>query len=159
MPARQAGTTLRFLLIDRIVSLESGKRAAGIKNVTLSEDFFTDHFPDHPIMPGALITECLVQLADWVLRESTNFEQVGIPCAFDRVKFHRLVRPGDQLRLQVEIVGCEDGMAAVRGNASCDGKVVTAAQFTMAMHPAEAFQCPEDSRRVYGMIWAPEHQP
>ena len=90
---------MRFLLVDRIRELESGKRAVGVKNVTLSEDFFTHHFPYHPIMPGALIMECLVQLADWMLRESTAFESVAMPSTVDSLKFYKLVRPGDQLKL------------------------------------------------------------
>ena len=89
---------MRFLLVDRITHMEKGKRATGIKNVTLSEDFFTFHFPDHPIMPGALIAECLVQLADWTVRDSEDFASVALPSAFETIKFHHLVRPGDHRR-------------------------------------------------------------
>src|SRR5678816_1482356 len=98
---------MRFLLIDRITQLDRGTRARALKNVTLSEDYFTHHFPDQPIMPGALITECLVQLADWVLREREDFNVVALPSSFESVKFHQLVRPGDQLELEVELVGEE----------------------------------------------------
>jgi 3-hydroxyacyl-[acyl-carrier-protein] dehydratase len=147
---------MRFLLVDRILRLERSKLATAVKNVTLSEDFFTHHFPDHPIMPGALITECLVQLADWVMRESTDFEQVALPEGFERVKFYRLVRPGDQLLLRVEIVERKDDTVVVKGDASCNGKVVAAALFSMRLHPAEPLQKPDDSRRIFEMIRASE---
>jgi 3-hydroxyacyl-[acyl-carrier-protein] dehydratase len=147
---------MRFLLVDRITELESGKRAAGVKNVTLSEDFFTHHFPFHPIMPGALITECLVQLADWMLRESTAFESVAMPSAFDALKFYKLVRPGDQLRLEVELVSRENGECVIRGRAKCDADVVAAGRFTMTLRPAHEFQDAGDVQKLYRMIRSPE---
>jgi len=143
---------MRFLLVDKIISLESGKRAVGIKNVTLSEDFFTDHFPGQPIMPGALITECLVQLADWVIREKYNFEQISFPTTFERVKFHRLVRPGDQLCLEVELSADERGVTTVRGNATCDGHTAASAEFTVRVESSSAFDTPEDARSLFGVL-------
>src|SRR6266849_4316503 len=122
---------MRFLLVDRITEIESGKRAVGVKNVTLSEDFFTHHFPNHPIMPGALITECLVQLADWLLRESTGFESIGTPASFDSLKFYKMVRPGDQLKLEVELTSRENGTCAMSGKARCEDETVAAGRFTM----------------------------
>ncbi len=146
---------MRFLLVDRIIELDSGKRAKGLKNVTLSEDFFTHHFPDQPIMPGAMITECLVQLADWVVRESSGFERLSLPLSFDRIKFHRLVRPGDQLVLEVELDPDSGDRARVRGKASCDGKAVAAAQFTVALEASEPFQSPANARSVFEMLQPP----
>lgn len=143
---------MRFLLVDRIIELESGKRAKGLKNVTLSEDFFTHHFPDQPIMPGAMITECLVQLADWVVRESSDFERLSLPLSFERIKFHRLVRPGDQLLLEVELEPDGGGRAHVRGKATCEGKAVAAAQFTVALEASEPFQTSRNARTVFEML-------
>jgi 3-hydroxyacyl-[acyl-carrier-protein] dehydratase len=143
---------MRFLLVDRITELDSGKRAAGIKNVSLSEDFFTHHFPFFPIMPGALITECLVQLADWMLRESSAFESIATPSTFDSLKFYKLVRPGDQLRLDVELVSREDAQCSFRGQAKIDSETVAVGRFTMTMRPGGAFQSPEESRRTYEML-------
>ena len=143
---------MRFLLVDRITELDSGKRAAGVKNVTLSEDFFTHHFPFHPIMPGALITECLVQLADWLLRESAAFESVAVPSAFDSLKFYRLVRPGDQLKLEVEIVSRQGDTCVIRGQARCEDETVASGRFSMTLHPAEELQSPAESRKYYRMI-------
>src|SRR5262249_27659576 len=143
---------MRFLMIDRITELESGARAAGVKNVTLSEDFFTHHFPDHPIMPGALIAECLVQLADWVVRESEDFSVVGLPESFDSIKFHQLVRPGDQLQLEVELVGREGDCRRFTGRARRDGQVIAAARFTIVTAPAGDLMAPDDSRRLFAVI-------
>jgi 3-hydroxyacyl-[acyl-carrier-protein] dehydratase len=143
---------MRFLLVDRITEIEKGKRAAGIKNITLSEDFFAFHFPEHPIMPGALITECLVQLADWTVRDNEDFESVAVASAFDTVKFHNLVRPGDQLQLEVEVTGRENGDYQFRGEARCDGRVMAVGRFTMSVHPADELQPAEEGRRLYEMI-------
>jgi len=143
---------MRFLLVDRITELESGKRASGVKNVTLSEDFFTHHFPFHPIMPGALITECLVQLADWLIRESLDFESIATPASFDSLKFYRLVRPGDQLKLDVEMVSREGDRCDVRGEARCEDEKVAVGRFTMTLRPAAEFQPAEEARKYYDMI-------
>jgi 3-hydroxyacyl-[acyl-carrier-protein] dehydratase len=118
----------------------------------LSEDFFTHHFAYHPIMPGALMTECLVQLADWLLRESVDFECVAIPSGFECVKFHRLVRPGDQLQLQVEVAGKEQEQFQLRGQVLCVGQVAVAARFSMKLFPAEHFQSAEEARMIFRMI-------
>lgn len=143
---------MRFLLVDRITALESGKRATGVKNVSLTEDFFEHHFPEHPIMPGMLITECMVQLADWLLREQRDFDSVGLPSVFESVKFHHFVRPGDQLVLDVEQVGNEDSHYQFRGQATRSKQVVAIARFTMHLRPAEELQAPEESRRLFKMI-------
>jgi len=143
---------LRFLLVDRILELETGKRAVAIKNVTLSEDFFAHHFPEDPIMPGMLITESLVQLADWVIRECSEFREMGLASSFERLQFRRFVRPGDQLHLEVEIVNRTAGRAAIKGKASCDGSVVAVGDFNLAVHPIEAWLSADDARRLYRLI-------
>ncbi|HKE29636.1 MAG TPA: 3-hydroxyacyl-ACP dehydratase FabZ family protein [Bryobacteraceae bacterium] len=149
---------MRFLLVDRITELESGKRARGIKNVTLSEDFFTFHFPYFPIMPGALITECLVQLADWTVRESENFAYVGMPCQFETIKFHNMVRPGDRLQLDVEVVDHPPERYVFRCEARCDGKVVAVGRFEMRVRPVEELMPIEESRRLFQVIHPMEAQ-
>jgi 3-hydroxyacyl-[acyl-carrier-protein] dehydratase len=106
-------------------------------------------------MPGALITECLVQLADWMLRESTAFESVAMPSSFDSLKFYKLVRPGDQLKLEVELVSREDGQCVIRGRARCESEVVAAGRFTMTLRPGEEFQSAGELRKIYNMIRAP----
>jgi 3-hydroxyacyl-[acyl-carrier-protein] dehydratase len=143
---------VRFLMVDRIKELESGKRALGVKNVALSEDFLTHHFPETPIMPGALIVESLVQLADWIIRESSGFERVGLPIQFERARFQRIVRPGDQLHLEVELLAAEGETARFRGEASCDGRRVASARFTLGVTAAAPFQSADESRRLFRTI-------
>ena len=94
-----------FLLVDRIVALEMGKRIVGLKNVSSNEPFFQGHFPERPIMPGVLIVESLAQTGGILALLSTP-ENLGNPSLFlmglDQVRFRQPVVPGDQLRLEVE---------------------------------------------------------
>jgi 3-hydroxyacyl-[acyl-carrier-protein] dehydratase len=148
---------LRFLLVDRIEELASGRRARGLKNVTLSEDFFTHHFPGTPVMPGALISESLVQLAGWMIREESAFQRLGLAESFDRVKFHRLVHPGDQLVLEVERLDeTEAERARFRGEATCRDRRVAEARFTLRLWPADLFEDAEQARRLFAVMTDPE---
>lgn len=147
---------MRFLLVDRIVALESGKRATGIKNVTMSEDFLTHHFPDRPIMPGTLIIESLVQLADWLVRESSNFSQMGIAIAFNRLKFRRVVRPGDQLQLEVDVVSPTENTVEVKGKAFREGSLTVSGTFTLALLPLAQHIPEQEARRLFDMIYQVE---
>ncbi|MDR0931043.1 MAG: 3-hydroxyacyl-ACP dehydratase FabZ [Clostridiales bacterium] len=93
-----------FLLIDRILELEEGKRAIGQKCVTGNEDFFNGHFPEHPVMPGVLIVEALAQVgAVAVLSMPENKGKLAFFASIKEAKFKRQVVPGDVLRLEVEI--------------------------------------------------------
>jgi 3-hydroxyacyl-[acyl-carrier-protein] dehydratase len=143
---------LRYLLVDRIVELERGQRAVGLKNVTLSEDFLADHFPERPIMPGVLIAEAMVQLADWVIRESTDFRKIGLVAGFARLKCRQFVEPGDQLRLDVEILSRTDAQANVRGKAFCENRLVAAADFTLDIQPIEQFLPRQEAARTYALL-------
>ncbi|MDQ5822892.1 MAG: beta-hydroxyacyl-ACP dehydratase [Chloroflexota bacterium] len=143
---------MRFLLVDSILELKSGQAAVGVKNVTMSEDFLALHFPNFPVMPGTLIAEALVQLADWVIRESTAFQQMGTVVAFEQLKFRQMVRPGDQLRLSVNILERDDSAAKVQGKAVCGEVAVAAARFTLALQPLEPLLAPEDARKLFDSI-------
>ena len=96
-----------FLLVDRIISLEMGKRIEGLKNVTINEPFFQGHFPGRPIMPGVLIAEAMAQVGGILALLSTP-ENLGNPALFllgmDKVRFRQPVVPGDQLRIIVEVL-------------------------------------------------------
>ena len=119
-----------FLLVDRIIELESGKRIVGIKNVSINEPFFPGHFPGHPVMPGVLIIESMAQVAcvlaimssDENLRSKITYF-VGI----DSAKFRKPVFPGDQLRLEIEAVNCRRGIWNFNGRVYVEGKLVTEA--------------------------------
>ncbi|WP_028308060.1 3-hydroxyacyl-ACP dehydratase FabZ [Desulfitibacter alkalitolerans] len=94
-----------FLLVDRIIELEEGKRAVGIKNVSVNEAHFQGHFPNHPVMPGVLIIEALAQVgAVAVLKLPQYAGKIAFFAGIDKVRFRKQVVPGDQLRLEVELV-------------------------------------------------------
>jgi 3-hydroxyacyl-[acyl-carrier-protein] dehydratase len=100
-----------FLLIDKITEMEIGKRAVGIKNVTINEPFFQGHFPGNPIMPGVLIVEALAQVgAVSVLSMEENKGKLAMFTGIEGAKFRRQVVPGDTLRLEVEMVSMRRGM-------------------------------------------------
>lgn len=91
-----------FLLIDRIIELEPGKRAVGIKNVTRNEPFFQGHFPDLPIMPGVLMVEALAQVGAVAIATLDAYrDKLGLFAGIDGVRFRRTVIPGDTLRMEV----------------------------------------------------------
>lgn len=120
-----------FLLVDRIVELEPGKRIVGIKNVTYNEPFFPGHFPGRPIMPGVLIIEAMAQTAGVLAFKSLPPEDQKRPVFFlgiDNVRFRKPVIPGDQLRLELEIAKHRQAIWGFKGRALVDGKLVTEAE-------------------------------
>jgi 3-hydroxymyristoyl/3-hydroxydecanoyl-(acyl carrier protein) dehydratase len=149
---------MRFLLVDSIVELERGTRAVGVKNVTMSEDFLTDHFPHRPIMPGSMIVESMVQLADWVVREATDFRQLGLATSFDNLKFRRVVQPGRQLRVEVKILERGETEASVQGRAYTLDTLVASASFTLALEPIERYLDPAEARRVFLLLCPPPEE-
>ena len=107
-----------FLLVDRIIELEEGKRAVGIKNVSVNEPFFQGHFPGHPVLPGVLIMEALAQVGCVVILKMPEFTGCLVLYAgLDDVKFKRQVIPGDQLRLEVELVRMRKTFGVAQGKA------------------------------------------
>jgi beta-hydroxyacyl-ACP dehydratase FabZ len=119
-----------FLLVDRILELEEGKRVVGLKNVTINEPFFQGHFPGHPIMPGVLIIESLAQVGGMLLMRTVEdpASKVVYFMSLESVKFRRPVRPGDQLRLEVEVLQLRGKTCRMRGVATVDGQVATEAE-------------------------------
>ena len=125
-----------FLLVDRIVEIEPGKRIAGIKNVTYNEPFFPGHFPGRPIMPGVLIVEAMAQTAGVLASKSMPEEEQGRSVYFlgiDNVRFRKPVTPGDQLRLELEITKHRQAIWGFKGKALVDGKVVAEAELLAMM--------------------------
>jgi len=125
-----------FLLVDRIVEIEPGKRIAGIKNVTYNEPFFPGHFPGRPIMPGVLIVEAMAQTAGVLAFKSMPEEEQGRSVYFlgvDNVRFRKPVTPGDQLRLELEITKHRQAIWGFKGKALVDGKVVAEAELLAMM--------------------------
>ncbi len=120
-----------FLLVDRIIEMETGKRIVGIKNVTYNEPFFPGHFPSHPIMPGVLIVEALAQTAGVLAFKSLPDQDQKKPVYFlgiDGVRFRKPVVPGDQLRLEIEITKHRQSIWGFKGRALVEGKIVAEAE-------------------------------
>jgi UDP-3-O-[3-hydroxymyristoyl] N-acetylglucosamine deacetylase/3-hydroxyacyl-[acyl-carrier-protein] dehydratase len=119
-----------FLLVDRILEIEEGKRVVGLKNVTINEPFFQGHFPGHPIMPGVLIIEAMAQTGGMLLMRTVSdpSSKVVYFMSLDNVKFRRPVKPGDALRLELEVLQIRGTMCKMRGVATVDGQVVTEAE-------------------------------
>jgi UDP-3-O-[3-hydroxymyristoyl] N-acetylglucosamine deacetylase/3-hydroxyacyl-[acyl-carrier-protein] dehydratase len=123
-----------FLFVDRIVSLDKGKRAVGVKNVTINDYFFKGHFPGKPVMPGVLIVEAMAQVGGvMMLAPEENRGKLAFFMAIDNVKFRKTVIPGDQLVLEVEAVRIKSKTGQVHGKALVDGKVVAEADLMFAL--------------------------
>ncbi len=117
-----------FLLVDRIVELEE-ERIVGIKNVTANEPYFVGHFPEFPVMPGVLITECMAQVAGVLVLKSIpdRHSKLVLLASVDEAKFRRPVRPGDQLRIEMTMVSRKSTICKMTGKATVDGVVVAEA--------------------------------
>ena len=130
-----------FLLVDRVLELEHGKRIVAIKNVTINEPYFVGHFPHLPVMPGVLMIEALAQAAGILSFETLGrrsdansvFYFVGI----DGARFKRPVVPGDQLRLEVEILRFAKSISKFRGVATVDGAVAAEAELMCTLRDVE----------------------
>src|SRR5688500_16251309 len=121
-----------FLMIDRITEYEDNKRIVGIKNVTINEPFFTGHFPGRPIMPGVLIVEAMGQVGGLLLLHSIEAPERKLVyfTALDDVKFRRPVVPGDQLRIEMQLLRLRGRTCRMSGVATVEG--VRAAEATMS---------------------------
>ncbi|HAZ09954.1 MAG TPA: 3-hydroxyacyl-[acyl-carrier-protein] dehydratase FabZ [Candidatus Omnitrophica bacterium] len=123
-----------FLLVDKIIEIEPDKKAVGIKNVTMNEQFFTGHFPGRPVMPGVLIVEAMAQVAGvLLLNKKENTGKYAYFISLDNVKFRKTVVPGDQLRLEVEVVKLRSKTGQVHTRALVDGAIVSEADLMFAL--------------------------
>ena len=128
-----------FLLIDRVVGIKAFERATGIKSVSLNEPHFQGHFPGDPIMPGVLIVECMAQTAAVLVVASRDRGGRGDAVYFmgiDEARFRRPVRPGHELRLEVELLRQRMGFWRFSGKATVDGGLVAEAHFTARLFEA-----------------------
>ena len=120
-----------FLLVDRIVEFDPGKRIVGIKNVSINEPFFQGHFPGHPIMPGVLIVEALAQAGGILaLKAMGSGKRIAYFTGIDNCKFRRPVVPGDQVRLEITVIAHKGPLWKMHGEASVDGAVVAKGDVT-----------------------------
>jgi 3-hydroxyacyl-[acyl-carrier-protein] dehydratase len=123
-----------FLLVDRIVELDEGRRAVGIKNVTINEPFFQGHFPGNPVMPGVLIVEAMAQVGAVVLLKlPANAGKLGLFAGIDKCRFRQQVRPGDQLRLEVEFLKIRGNIGKAQARAFVGDQVAAEGEFLFAL--------------------------
>lgn len=118
-----------FLLVDRVIEINAGKNATGIKNVTFNEQFFQGHFPGNPIMPGVLVIEAMAQVSGILaLHDKPRGNSVYF-MSIDKAKFRKPVVPGDQLRFEINIAQQRKNVWKFTGQTLVEGKVVAEAEF------------------------------
>jgi len=123
-----------FLLVDRIDELEAGKRAVGVKNVSMGEQFFQGHFPDYPVMPGVLIVEALAQVGAVAMLVIPEYQgKIAFFAGLDNVRFKRQVKPGDTLRLEVELGQIRRNIGTGSGTATVNGEIAVKGDFMFAI--------------------------
>lgn len=126
-----------FLLVDRVIEIQPGRRIVALKNVTVNEPFFTGHFPDRPIMPGVLLCEAVVQAGGILAaassgKDETSGRTLAMLTALDHVRFRHQVTPGDQLHLEVETIRRRGLFWKMRGIARVNEKTAAEFEFTLA---------------------------
>ncbi|ORX22961.1 3-hydroxyacyl-[acyl-carrier-protein] dehydratase FabZ [Thermoanaerobacterium sp. PSU-2] len=123
-----------FLMIDKVLEIEDGKKAVGIKNVSANEPYFQGHFPGNPIMPGVLIVEAMAQLGGiTVMHGKDNNNMIGLFTGINKCKFKRVVVPGDQLKLEVEIISSKLNLIKAKGVATVDGDLAAEAEISFML--------------------------
>lgn len=143
---------MRFFLIDRITLWEAGVRAQALKNVSLSEDFFDDHFPRRPVMPGVLILEGLAQLSGLLLESALQTRHgknaKAVLTVLERTKFRALVRPGDSLAYHAEVLSVNEAGGKARATARLSDRVVTTTELVFAFKYVQDPLLDEKRRRL-----------
>ena len=131
-----------FLLIDRVVEFERGKRLVAIKNVTMNEPFFQGHFPGHPLMPGVLIVEAMAQAGAIIMLNEIpdRDKKLAVFTGIEKAKFRRPITPGDQVRIEVNVLAFRSRAGRIQGSATVEGKLACEATLTCAVVTKEREQ-------------------
>ena len=128
---------MRHFWLDRIVNLEPGVRASGVKAVALAEDQFEAHFPGNPVLPGVYLLEGLAQTAGVLIHQSIEGRLLAVLVSIERARFLTFARPGDQVRLETEIESLESTVARARGTALVGDRTIASARFTFTLIPPD----------------------
>ncbi len=144
-----------FLLIDRVVEFEPAKRLVAIKNVTINEPFFQGHFPGYPIMPGVLVVEAMAQAGGMIMLAeiADRDKKLVVFTGIERAKFRRPVTPGDQLRIEVDVLAFRSRAGRIAGRATVEGKLACEATLTCQVVTRER------ERRAHGDTTGPDAGP
>jgi len=154
---------MRFILIDKVISLESGKRIKAVKNVSLAEEYLADHFPTFPVLPGVLLLEGLIESASWLVREAENFAHSMILLEQARnVKYKSFLAPGGQIEYTVEARAIEENVSSFNGVGISAGEQIVEARFGLrhfnlaGQNPAMAAvddRIIEDLKKRWKLLW------
>ena len=144
---------MRFILVDRVDALVPHESIAGIKNLSLSDDVFADHFPDHPLFPGTLIVESLAQLGGCLVEcsfhQRSHETRRAVLVQIERAKFHAPCRPGDQLQLRCSLVSELEGAAQVDAEAAVKDQRVAQATLNFRLVQVESEKVHQQRRELY----------
>ncbi len=146
---------MRYFFIDRILEYKEGKSVTAIKNITLSDDIFTDHFPDMPIFPGAYIIEAAAQLGGFLVEMTVNKSddiRRAMMAQVDQAKFYSPAEPGDQLILEATLENIMEDAAKIEVHVTCAGKKVSRLFITFVMKEIELDKIHEQRRSLY-TLW------
>lgn len=142
-----------FLLVDKILEIEPGRRVVGLKNVTINEAFFQGHFPGQPIMPGVLVIEAMAQVGGVLLMRTLHAsaeKKIFYFTGIDRAKFRRPVLPGDQVRFELELVYLRSRNAKMRGRAYVEAKLAAEAELSCVVVDRESQNLSPDAAPIVG---------
>jgi len=128
---------MRHFWLDRIVHLEPGVRATGVKAVALAEEQFDTHFPGNPVLPGIYLLEGLAQTAGVLIEQSVEGRLIALMVSIERARFPAFARPGDQVRLEAELEALESSIARARATALVGDITVASARFTFKLVPPD----------------------
>jgi 3-hydroxyacyl-[acyl-carrier-protein] dehydratase len=147
---------MRYFLLDRVTDVVPGESARGIKNVTLTDEVLHDHFPDFPILPGALLVEAMAQLAGFLLEVTHNADDKplvrALLASINSAKFSRPAEPGDSIAISVKCGTSLDAAAQVDAEAHVDGERIARAQLTFMLKAIDSERVHEQRRYLY-RLW------
>lgn len=144
---------MRFLLVDRILEFKKGESLIAVKNVSLSEAFLVNQVPHGIIMPYAFIIEATAQAAGWLITASYDFKKRALLVALRTVNFYGVVRPGDQLVLEVEIESLQEEAGLITGRAKVEGEVVAVVDHGLcALIDANQLENPEKTKLMFSLL-------